>query len=195
MNVVLRMRLEMALRVRDFLRAHQTDGIGEGLGLGRLEELIERAQVLAAHQRAHFRLARGGSHQELLTVARAILEKATAQKELLIKQGMPASRLDDLTAALGEFEKTLEASQAGRREPAWATTDLKTVVDQIVEQVRVLDGLVRYRFKDNAELVGAWAGSLNPALRSGQVLGPFQPNGQTSQTGVTEGRDVVMPAA
>lgn len=39
MNKVLRRRLEMAERVRDFLRAHQTDGVGQGLGLAKLEEL------------------------------------------------------------------------------------------------------------------------------------------------------------
>jgi len=46
----------------------------------------------------------------------------------------------------------------------------------MVEQVRVLDGLVRYRFGDSAELMGAWASARNPSLRSGQVvLGPFKP--------------------
>ena len=34
-------------------------------------------------------------------------------------------------------------------------------------QVRLLDGLVRYRFSDNAELMGAWASARN-------VLGPFK---------------------
>jgi len=28
---------------------------------------------------------------------------------------------------------------------------------EISEQVKVLDGVVRYRFGDNAELIGAWA--------------------------------------
>src|SRR5262245_37267175 len=113
MNALLRKRLDMAVRVRDFLRARKTDGVGEGLGLGRLEGLIERAQVLAARERAHFRLARGGSHEAFVMVARGMLEKATAHKELLVKRGMSASLLEDLTAALGEFEKTLEAPRAG----------------------------------------------------------------------------------
>ncbi len=43
MNAQLRRRLEMAGRVRDFLRAHKTDAVGEGLGLAKLEELIARA--------------------------------------------------------------------------------------------------------------------------------------------------------
>lgn len=171
MNSTLRRRLEMAVRVRDFLRAHKTDGVGQGLGLGRLEELIERAQVLAAQERAHFRLARGGSHQAFLATARGMLEKATAQKELLVSQGMPASLLDDLTAALGELEKTLTESRASRREQLAASADLQAVATEIVEQVRVLDGIVRYRFRDDAELLGAWASARNPWLHSGPAAG------------------------
>src|SRR5689334_13370600 len=52
MNATLRRRLERAVRVRDFIRAHRTDGAGEATALTRLEELIQRADVLAAQQRA-----------------------------------------------------------------------------------------------------------------------------------------------
>lgn len=196
MSGVFRKRLEMAVRVRDFLRFHKTDGVGEGLGLGRLEQLIERAQVLAAQQRAQFRLERGGSDQAFLTAARRMLEKATAQTGLLVKQGMPASLLDDLTAALGEFEKTLEASRAGRRRNVGPTRNLLAVTDQIVEQVRVLDGLVRYRFRDDAELMGAWTNARNLSLRSGQaVLGP-RVQSAAGEGETPAGRpDVVKPAA
>jgi len=38
---------------------------------------------------------------------------------------------------------------------------------EISEQVKVLDGVVRYRFGDNAELMGAWA-----SVHS--VVGPFR---------------------
>jgi hypothetical protein len=41
------------------------------------------------------------------------------------------------------------------------------VAAEIAEQVRVLDGLVRYRFGENAELMGAWGSARN-------VLGPFK---------------------
>jgi high-affinity Fe2+/Pb2+ permease len=189
----------------------QTDAVGEGLGLARLEELVDRAKAQLAQQRsglvaarsatqqraeirhvletkllrylvvvgvvaarenmelaAQFRLPSSVSHQAFLTAARGMLEKANAQKELLVKQGMSASLLDDLTLALGEFEKTLEASRAGRRAHVGASAELEAVAVQIVEQVRVLDGLVRYRFGDNAELMGAWASARN-------VLGPFRP--------------------
>ena len=211
MNATLRRRLERAVRVRDFIRAHRTDGAGEATALTRLEELIQRADVLAAQQRSGVVAARaatmrreelrhalqsklliylaavgavaakgntelapqfqlppaGASNQAFLTAARGMLEKATAQKDLLVSRGMSAQLVDDLTAALTKFEQTLEATRAGRRDHVGASADLESVLSEITEQVRLLDGLVRYRFSDNAELMGAWASARN-------VLGPFK---------------------
>jgi hypothetical protein len=211
MNAVLRRRLEMAARVRDFLRTYQTDGVGEGLGLAKLESLLERAELLAEQQRVgvgttraatkqrrrvrralvnkllrymrvvgavagkqneglaeQFRMPPGNaSSQALLTAGLTILEKATAHKEVLVGLGMVPQVLEELGQALGEFEQTLEASRAGRREHVGARVDLEVVAAEISEQVRLLDGVVQYRFGDNAELMGAWASARN-------VLGPFK---------------------
>src|SRR3954466_14694913 len=49
MRAMLRRRLERAMRVRDFLRAHQTNGVDQA-AVTRLEELIARAEALAAQQ-------------------------------------------------------------------------------------------------------------------------------------------------
>ena len=235
MNAVLRRRLEMAVRTRDFLRAHQTEVAGEATALARLEELVQRAETLTAQQRAgvvatrsatvqrtqlreeiqkllrflagvgvvaakenadlaaQFLLPRtGASNQAFLTAARVMLQKATAQRDALAVLGLPASLLDDLAAALGEFEKTLEATRAGRRDHVGASADLAAVATEIAEQVRLLDGLVRYRFGDNAELMGAWSSARN-------VLGPFrsrsEPAAGDGQTPSEAGPDAVKPAA
>ena len=204
MDARLRRRLEMAVRVRDFLRAHRTDGVAGGAALARLEELIRRAEVLSAQQRAgivsaraatemraeirralrsklllylsavggvaanenlelgaQFRLPPVGPNQAFVTVARGMLEKATEHKDLLVKRGMSEQLLTDIAAAIDEFEQTLEATRAGRREHVGASADLKFVCAEISEQVKVLDGVVRYRFGDNAELMGAWASAHN----------------------------------
>jgi hypothetical protein len=104
---------------------------------------------------------------------------------------MSEKLLEDLNAGLAEFEQTLEATRAGRREHVGASADLKAVFSEISEQVRLLDGLVRYRFGDNQELMGAWA-----SARS--VFGPARtsPPGPLSvpERG-NEGPEVVKPAA
>ena len=126
-------------------------------------------------------------NQALVTMARGMLEHATAQKELLVSRGMSETLLDDVGAAIAGFEKSLEATRAGRRDHVGASADLEAVTIEIGEQVRLLDGLVRYRFGDNAELMGAWASARN-------VVGPVgskpEPEG-----GAGEAPGVVKPAA
>src|SRR5512142_2680144 len=61
----------------------------------------------------------------------------------------------------------VEATRAGRRDHVGASVDLAAVASVIAEQVRLRDGLVHYRFGDNAELMGAWSSARN-------VLGPFR---------------------
>lgn len=133
-------------RVGDFLRAHKTDGVGEGLGLAKLEELLQRAQVLAA------------------------------QQDVLVSLGMSPQVVDDLGKSLGEFERTLEATREGRREHVGASADLEAIGAEVAEQVKLLDGVVQYRFGDDAELMGAWASARN-------VLGPFKPKEQAAGEG------------
>jgi hypothetical protein len=228
MNATLRRRLERAERVRDFLRAHRTEG-AEATALTRLEELLERAEVLTAQQRAGVVAARGSIEQRaevrralqdkllrclagvgrvaarenvelgaqfrlprtrstnlaFVTLAQGMLEKATEHKDLLAKQGLAESVLTDLAAALQEFEQTLAATRAARLEHIGASGDLRAVVTEITEQVQLLDGLVRYRFGDDAELMTAWRSAKN-------VLGPFRKNG--TETGGSEGPGVTKAA-
>ena len=63
MNAQFRRRLEMAARVRDFLRAHQMDGVGQDLGLAKLERLLERAENLATQQRTGVAAVRAATKQ------------------------------------------------------------------------------------------------------------------------------------
>jgi hypothetical protein len=121
-----------------------------------------------------------------LTLARGMVDKATAQKELLMSRGMSATLLDDLAIAITAFEKTLEATRAGERDHVGATADLQAVGSAVSQHMRLLDGLVRYRFGQNPELMGAWA--------SARGLGePTRPKGEAEVSGVTLA--VIKPAA
>ncbi len=232
MKAELRRRLEMAVRVRDFLQAHRAEGIqgAEVTALDRLEELLARVEVLAAQQRAGVVAGRGSTEHRaavrralqsqllkylsavgrvaarenaelgvyfklpatratnmaFLTLARGMLKKATEQKELLVSRGMSEQLLGDLAAALTAFEQTLEATRAARREHVGASADLDAVFSEISQQVRLLDGLVRYRFGDNAELMGAWASARN-------VEGPFRSKAEPAAGSVTPA--IIKPAA
>ncbi len=54
-----------------------------------------------------------------------------------------------------------------QREHFEASADLDTVGAQIAERVRMLDGLVRYRFGDNPALIQGWSSARD-------VSGPFR---------------------
>src|SRR5436309_14634446 len=66
---------------------------------------------------AQFRLPRVGPNQAFVTIARGMLEKATAHKDLLVKPGMSETLTADITAAIEECEQTLEATPAGGGAP------------------------------------------------------------------------------
>jgi hypothetical protein len=141
----------MAGRVREFLRAHKTDGVGEGLGLAKLEELVQRGEVLASQQRSGivekrsstkrrknlrralqsklllYLRAVGAVAAKELTMARGMLEKATLHKYVLVNRGMSEQLLGDLAGALGEFEQTIEATRAAQRQHIGASADLEAV--------------------------------------------------------------------
>ena len=231
MKATLRRRFERAQRVRDFLRAHKTEGVAEAAGPARLEELLTRAETLAGQQLSGLIVARAATaqrervrralqtkllrylagvaavaakenvelaaqfrlphpdapNQALVTMARGMLEHATAQKELLQSRGMSETLLDDVAGAVAELEKSLEATRAGRRDHVGASADLEAVVTEIAEQVRLLDGLVRYRLGNDAELMGAWASARN-------VAGPFKSKAEP-EVGAGETPGVVKSAA
>jgi len=227
MNAQLRRRLEMAVRVRDFLRTHQTDGVAETAALARLAELVARAEALEAQQRAglvaaraatemrtevrralqsklllylsavggvaasentelgaQFRLPKVGPNKAFATMAHGMLEKATANKDLLVKRGMSEQLLTDIATGIQEFEQTLETTRASRSEHVGASADLREVMAEVSMQLKVLDGVVRYRFGENAELMGAWASAHS-------IFGP-RVHGQAPAGGAPE---VVKPAA
>jgi len=232
MLAVLRRRFEMAVRVRDFLRAHRAEGIqgAEATAFARLEELITRAADLAAQQRAglvarrgsteqraevrrglqskllrylaavgkvaanenlelaaQFRMPRtNATNQAFVTLVHGMLKKATELKDLLVSRGMSEKLLDDLTTSLMAFEQTLEATRASVRDHVGASAELRSVISEISQQVRLLDGLVRYRFGDNAELMGAWLSIRN-------VTDPHRSHAEPAPVGDTP--EVVKPAA
>jgi len=236
MNALLRRRLEMAARARDFLRAHQSEVQSEATALTRLEELLERAQTLEAQQQnglvaTHAASARReelrhtlqrtllkflaavatvaakantdlliqvrlprrvASNQSFLSAARRILTKATVEKDLLIAQGLSTTLFDDMAKALTGFEQTLESTRAGRRDHTGASADLGRITTEIGEQVRLLDGLVRYRFGDNAELMGAWNSARNEV---GPSRSHIQPDAGTPETPTEVQPNAVKPAA
>jgi hypothetical protein len=200
MNKVVRRKLEMAVRVRDFSRAHPSADASYAPVLGRLEDRISRMQVLAEQQQGgylskhssvvrrqqlrrnlhqgllrhlvtvaevaaaeapglaeQFRLpAANATHEFFRAIARKMLEQGQAQKDLLAKHGLADRLLEDLSAAVDEFDASVANTNAGLRDHLGARAELDEVSDEVMKLVELLDGLNRYRFLQDPEMLAVW---------------------------------------
>ena len=108
------------------------------------------------------------SHQAFLTAARVMVSEATGHRDLMVKHGMPGSMLDEVGQVLNDYEQATEVARGSTRARINAGAELESVVSELVDVISLLDGLNRYRFREQEELLHTWASVTN-------VLGPFRP--------------------
>jgi hypothetical protein len=126
------------------------------------------------------------------TAARAMQAEAQSRKELLVKHGLADTVLDSLTQALDQFDQAIQQGTEGRREHVGASAELDNVASEIIQVVRVMDGLNRYRFAKDGESLASWESASNTfgPLRSTSVK-----PAPTPQAPPTAGNDIKPAAA
>jgi hypothetical protein len=122
------------------------------------------------------------------TLASSMLAEAQRQKELLIKHGLVERVLDSLAQSLDQFDLAVEQADQGRRIHIGASADLDVVADEVVQIVRVIDGLNRFRFANDADLLAAWKAASN-------VIGPPRPAEKDTSPDTPSPGGQVRPAA
>lgn len=106
---------------------------------------------------ARFKLpSTNATNTVFLTSVKALLAAAESQRELLVQEGMAPSLLEDLGRMVLDFEVVSEAARTARRDHIGARTDLEVIAAELMEQVKVLDGITRYRFGNDPELMAEW---------------------------------------
>jgi hypothetical protein len=110
--------------------------------------------------------------------ARTMVDEAQQQKELLVKHGLVEQVLDSLGQSLDQFDQAVERGAEGRRLHIGAAADLEAIAGEVVKIVRLLDGLNRFRFAAEPDLLAAWSAASN-------VIGPPRTGGQP-QAGQTK---------
>lgn len=99
----------------------------------------------------------GNSGQvRFLSMARVVLETATAHQALLETYGMAEGTLDALGAAIGRFETLVSGQATSRTERVGAVAQLQVLSKEIILVLRQLDAMERRRLRGNAELLAAW---------------------------------------
>jgi hypothetical protein len=90
------------------------------------------------------------------TTARGFADEAQPHRELLVRHGLVESVLADLGQALDQFDAAMENGAEARALHVGASAELRAVSSDVVQTVKVLDGLNRLRFRQAPELLAAW---------------------------------------
>ncbi len=97
--------------------------------------------------------------------------EAQSQKDVLVKHGLAESVLESLTQALAQFDQAVDRSTTGHTAHVGASAELDEVENDVVQIVRVMDGLNRARFAEDRESMASWVSVTN-------TFGPVHLNGK-----------------
>ncbi|MEO8451561.1 MAG: hypothetical protein ABI647_17335 [Gemmatimonadota bacterium] len=135
----------------------------------------EKAELLGKFKRP----PSNSSNLTFLTAARAMLTEAQGETDVLGRHGMADALLGDLDSAVTKLEEATSAARASRLDHVGARADLAAVASEISSIVRVLDGLNRYRFAKDKELLAAWDSAKNVGGSNRAKGGAVPPKGGT----------------
>ena len=219
MNGEVRRKLDMAARVREFVRAHAATEPGFTPVVTRLDELLTRAEAILERQRQgsvaarganaqrgelrqriharlvhylvavgsiaakdqadvaqHFRLPpTNGSSKVYVTAVKTLLAAAETQRDLLVQAGLAPTLFEELGKMVADFEAATEAGHTARRVHIGARVVLDVITAQLKEQVKLLDGITRYRFGDDAEMMAEWNAAKQMLRQPGTPGAPLTP--------------------
>jgi hypothetical protein len=87
---------------------------------------------------------------------RAMIGVAEAEREVLAGVGLSEAALTALKREVAELEQTIKTSGTARAEHVGASSSLADVTREVLNLVGMLDGLNRYRYRGNPELLAEW---------------------------------------
>jgi hypothetical protein len=96
------------------------------------------------------------THAAFRASACKLVEEGRANLEILVQHGLSAATLDELDAAIKEFDVSLQETHDSKQSHVAARAEMDTLSDEIVRLVGMLDGINRNRFHRDPELIVAW---------------------------------------
>jgi hypothetical protein len=98
----------------------------------------------------------GTTYDGHLVAARALLEEARANKEVLARYGASDAILGVYQDLVGQFETAVKLGNEARAAHKGATSHLDVLAREARGIVRTMDARNRIRFKNDAKLLGEW---------------------------------------
>ena len=148
-----------------------------------MTEIAETVAKGAAYEVAgleeKFRVPVNRNDNELLAAARSFLTDAAPHKDLLIEYGLEADFLDQLAAAIADFEQSLTTTNAAVGGQVSSTAEIGEEVREGMVIRRQLDVVVRNKYKNNAGKLAAWqsAWHIEHPKKKKSDTGETPPNG------------------
>lgn len=104
----------------------------------------------------NFRVPRGNGDQILISSARAFVAAATPIKNEFIQREMPATFLEDLTAAIELFESAVSERNVNTEKRIAATAAMRVALECGAQLVRELDPVIKNKFRGDSGVLTAW---------------------------------------
>ncbi len=153
-----RQAVAAAIASRDLIKAQAYDALRLLAGIARAASK-EEPELLVGIARPNA----DTGNQTFVTRGRVAQATAVAHQALLEKYGMPAACPADLGVLLDRFEAAMQDKSSGKASHTGARADLAAVTFELMDLVRQLDALIRYRFRNDPEALGAWKSARNMA--------------------------------
>ena len=155
-------------RILQFQLLHYLVAVGS-FAAGDRTELVQR-----------FKLPPGNlSNAGFVSKVRALVAFARDHKDLLTSQGMDEAVLDELDRRVTELEAVTETVRTERRDHITARVELEVITGDLMKEVKLADGITRYRFGMSPERMAEWnavrqvpgqaRGGVAPATGNGEV--------------------------
>ena len=130
--------------------------------LGHLVSVAEAASAEAPELSQKFILPQTTqSYGAFRAAARGIEAEAQSRKELLVKHGLSETGLQALTQSLDEFDAMVKQGSDSRIAHVGASFELNEVANEVVQVVKVMNGLNHHRFARDGELHASWQAASN----------------------------------
>jgi len=179
--------------------SQQVTGIGEarqrtqtrGSTRNALRELLEAINAVARTMGVadRFSLSDRDNDGRLLQAARSFAANAAAMKADFIAHEMPGDFIDDLQASIGAFESDIAEHGNAIGDHVQAGVALDDAIDEGVEIVNKLDGIMRAKYASNRAVLAEWmsASHIEPAPHHNASAPPPPSTGGTSVGGPSTG--------
>jgi hypothetical protein len=135
------------------------------------------------------------SSARFYAASKAMLELGVAEKDVLITHGLSDKLLDDLAAAVAEFEASITATNTSREDHVAAGAELGKVSEDVLQLVAMMDGINRYRFRNAPHLLVAWEAAKHVVTGPQPKIETPATPAQPAQPGTTGQAGEVKPAA